>query len=160
MTKSTNNDQIRIEGDSNNERSSSEESGNEEMNESMDYIPHTALLSQVSGHQGRSDDGLGGDIPQLDTSPTARRPTLPKRDSTYKNRRFPQYWKSRENSSIDNLQTFSPSARSEQEIHRKIESLGKLLDERTYQKAESNAHYQQILESMSKQLVVRYLPVR
>jgi len=140
------------------------ESEDEDMNESMDYIPHTAILHKVSGHPTSNDevailptDDRGGYATQSDTSPVAHRPTLPKRESN-KQRRFPSYLKSRTKFSVDGLESRSPLARSEQDICSKIDGLQKLLEERTYQKAESDAHYQQILEGMGKQLEVCYAP--
>jgi len=135
------------------------------MNESMDYIPHTAILRKVSGLQRindeiptlSSDEEVGGVAPRSHRSPIAKRHTLSRQDSTYKQRRFLIYLKSRGKSLISSPESLSPLVKSELDIHRKIDSLGKLLDDRIYQKAESNAHYQQILEGMSKQLEVCYI---
>ena len=140
----------------------SESGENEEMNESMDYIPHTSILRRVSAQHGdaddfttlTNDDEIHEDNLQPVASPMAHRPILSKQGSTFKQRRFSSYLKSRGRYSVDCLDSISAVGKPEQDIYRKIDSLGKLLDERTYQKAESNAHYQAILEGMSKQLEV------
>lgn len=136
-------------------------SDNEELNESMDFIPPTAILQRVSSHlQGNGDvacpgsDGIQGDDSLSDKSPMVRRSMYHKRDSTNKQGRFPSYLRSRGKLPRDCLENPSPLAKLEQDIHRKIDVLGKRLNDQRSQSPESEAHHWQMLVAISSQLTV------